>query len=187
MWYLVSLVWVAFVVGIAWAYKSKKAKRDAAREQKFGQMLSELMHGRASAPAAFAAVGATMAVPATLRLTKKPRLLAPGNVLIYYMLRAGLPDHEIFVNVPIHDLIESAELGYEARKKMQQLAAARAHFIVCNKQFEIIAAVLMNRVAVAETRLVEECLRAAGVRLLRIDPAAPPKHTQVRALVYGET
>jgi len=186
MWYLVGLVWIALVAGIIWYYNNKKAKRDAAREQKLGLLLSELKRGGAPSPALAANAAVTAPAPVPIRFAKKPRLLAPNNVLIYYVLRAGIPDHEVFANLLLGDLMVVSTPGYEAEQKMKRLATTRADFIVCNKQMEIVAVVLIaGSAAAAETSLIEECLQSAGIRLLRIDPAAAPKHTQVRALIYG--
>jgi len=174
MWFLAGLIWIAFIVGIFWSYRNKKAKRDAARERKFQQLFS----ATAVSPGAGAAV-------AVAQFSRKSRLLDPQTTLLYYLLRSGLPDHEIFIDVPIGNLIEAPAQNYEAGQKMKRLAAARADFVVCNKQMEIIAVVLLN--GGGQTILVEECLNSADVRSVRIDPAAAPKHTQVRALIYGET
>jgi len=186
MWYLVGLVWIAFVAGVFWFYKNKKARLDTAREQKLGQLLSELQR---AVPSPVLAANAATAVqaPASIRFAKKPRLFAPNDVLIYYVLRAGLPDHEIFANMLLGDLVVVSTPGYEAEQKMKRLAAVRADFVICSKQMEVIAVALINGgAAAATTSLVEECLQSTGIRLVRIDPTTPPKHTQVRALVYGE-
>ena len=183
MWYLISLVLVASVAGIVWRYKNIIAKRDAEREQKFGQMLAELKRG-STPPAANAAVA--VSATASIQFSKKPRLLPPNSALIYYVLRAGLPDHEIFANQLLGDLVVVSTPGYEAEQKMKRLAVARADFVVCNTQTEIVAVVLIaDSAAAAETSLIEECLQATGIRLVRIDPKLVPKHTQVRALIYG--
>ncbi len=186
MWYLVGLVWIALVAGIIYYYINKKAKHDAAREQKLGLLLSELKRGGAPSPALAANAAVTAPAPVPIRYAKKPRLLATNNVLIYYVLRAGLPDHEIFANQLLGNLMVVSTPGYEAEQKMKRLAAVRADFVVCNKQMEIVAVVLINgSAATAETSMIEECLQSAGIRLLRFDPVAAPKHTQVRALIYG--
>jgi len=182
MWYLVGLVWIALVIGVFWSYKNKKVKRDAAREQQFRQMFSAAAVGGAVALAP--TVNAPAAAAASVRFARKPRLLSTQTALLYYVLRSGLPDHEIFINVPVSNLIEAPAQNYEAGQKMRQLAAARADFVVCNKQMEIVAAVLVNGSTGAG--LIEECLQNAGIRAVRIDLAAPPKHAQVRTLVYGE-
>jgi hypothetical protein len=186
MWYLISLVLVVSVAGIFWRYKNIIAKRDAEREQKFGQMLEELKRG--STPHSALAANAAIAVsaPTSIQFSKKTRLFAPDSALIYYVFRAGLPDHEIFANQLLGDLVVVSTPGYEAEQKMKRLAVARADFVVCNKRMEIVAVVLIaDSAAAAETSLIEECLQSTGIRLVRIDPTAVPKHTQVRALIYG--
>ncbi|HUO43745.1 MAG TPA: DUF2726 domain-containing protein [Burkholderiales bacterium] len=177
MWLLAGLLWIALVVGIYWSYKNRKAKRDAAREQKFQKMFSAL----APAPASGRAPAA---VEEAVRLVKKPRLFGPQTTLIYYVLRSGLPDHEIFVDVPLDSLIESPSPGYHAGQMSKRLAAARVDFVVCDKQMAIVAAVLLDGSPAVEAATIEDLL-SAGIRLVRIDAVAPPKHSQVRALIYG--
>lgn len=121
----------------------------------------------------------------------KQRLLPQAEALLYYVFRTGLPDHEIFASLTLADVIDVAPAlrGYEREQKMRKLAQQRLDLVVCTKQLEIVAAVIVNKAADAapadHARLAEECLQIAGIRLVRVDPAAPPRHQQVRELVYG--
>lgn len=62
--------------------------------------------------------------------------------------------------------------------------------VIRTKQLEGVAAVLIGNQAApvdaqaGNARYAEECLQAAGIRLVRIDPATPPRHHEVRALIY---
>ena len=199
MWYvIVGLIWVALAAGIFWAYKKKRAKLEAGRARQFDALLSELK--RNPTPATGAATGAAKpAVPAAAacapipEFSKKQRLLPQAETLLYYVFRAGLPDHEVFAGLTLADLIEidPTVRGYEREQKARRLAQQRLDLVICTKQLEVTAAILFGQAAASDAaragdaRYTEACLQTAGIRLVRIDPAAPPRHQQVRDLVYG--
>ena len=197
MWYVIGLIWLAVIAGVIWSYNKKQQKRDAEHAGKLSAFLAEAKLNPVSsaltpgsrAPAAAVAGNAT-----PLReFRKKQRLLTQAEALLYYVFRTGLPEHEIFANLTLADLIEiePAVRGYEREQKTRRLAQGRLDFVICTKQFEVVAAVLLDQSAVPDAkqaenaRFAEACLHGAGIRLVRINPAAPPRHHQVRALVYG--
>jgi hypothetical protein len=198
MWYVIGLIWLAMIAGVIWFYKKKQEKRDAEHGRKFSAFLAEAQLNPKSpggtAPGSFVAA-ATAAVNSTPipEFCKKQRLLPQAEALLYYVFRTGLPEHEIFANLTLADLIdiEPAVRGYEREQKARRLAQQRLDFVICTKQLEVIAAVLLDKSAVPDemqvgnARFAEVCLHSSGIRLVRINPAAPPRHYQVRELVYG--
>lgn len=199
MWYLIGLVCLALIAGMIWSYNKKREKREAERAMQAAELLAALKGTRDPvADTAADAVTPAAVVPATTptpELRKKQRLLQQSKALLYYLFRTGLPDHEIFANLTLADVIDVAPTAqaYEREQKTRRLAQLRLDFVVCTKQLEVIAAVVISNnaspdAAQAEnSRFTEECLRIAGIRLVRIDAAAPPRHHQVRELVYGAT
>ena len=196
MWYVIVLVWVVLVAGIVWAYNKKQQQRSAERAKQYAALLSELKGNRnpVTAPAGGAAAAAAVAPAVTASVpefSRKERLLPQAEALLYYVFRTGLPDHEIFAGLTLADVIDAAPAlrGHERESKMQQLGQQRLDLVVCTKQLEIIAAVVVDKMpgaALAENvRFAEERLRGAGIRLVRIDPTAPLRHQQVRELIYG--
>lgn len=198
MWYVIGLICLALIAGIIWSYNKKRARLEAERALQAEEMLAALKVKRspaadtaadAVAPAATAPAAATPAPG----LSKKQRLLQQSKALLYYVFRIGLPDHEIFANLTLADVIDIAPTAhaYEREQKARRMAQQRLDFVVCTKQLEVVAAVVITDsspldVAQADnSRFTEECLRSAGIRLVRIDAAAPPRHHQVRDLVYG--
>jgi hypothetical protein len=169
------------MAGIIGSYRKKKSQRDAAREQQLAQLLAEVKRD----PSVLS-VGVGAVVPAktaTPLFKRKPRLLPQTHGLLYYVLRAGLPDHAIFPNQALGDFIEPGD-GSGREQQRQRLATQRADFIICNKQLEVVAAVLVKGLG-SDRPLLEPVLRSAGIRLVQIDAAKLPKHTQVRTLIYG--
>jgi hypothetical protein len=199
-WYVIGLVWVALILGIVWSYRRKRARLDAERAKQFNHLYADLKLNRgAAAVAAPASVPAGIvpeaaAAPALVsEYDRRPRLLTPHGALLYFVFRTGLPDHEIFANVPLGDAVEISDSrpGFEREQKARRLAQLKLDLIVCTKQLEIMAAVMLNRDESLEPaqadndRFTEQCLRAAGIRVLRVDAKALPRHHQVRDLVYG--
>lgn len=193
MWYVAGVVWIAAMIFIISRYNRKQRKRSAERAVQMEALLADLkanpravldaMERPAAAPAVAAA-----AVP---EFSKKPRLLPQSAALLYYVFRTGLPDHEIFAGLALGDVLDAAPgLTGAPREEMERkLMQQRLDLVVCNKQLEVVAAVLVRKVAPGTQaegeKFATRCLQAANIRVLSIDPAAPPRHHQVHALIYG--
>lgn len=199
MWYVIGLIWLALIVGIFWAYRKKREKHASARAKQLDALFSELELNPDLARGTTPGVATPIAVAQTNSLAvpefgKKQRLLQQVEALVYYVFRAGLPDHEIFAHLTLADLvdIEPTLRGYEREQKARRLAQQRLDLVICTKQLEVVAVVVVNKGAASDTaqpgnaRFVEDCLQTAGIRLVRIDPATPPRHHQVRDLVYAK-
>jgi hypothetical protein len=194
MWYLIAVVWIALMVGIISTYTRKQRRRAREREQHLAGMLVELKASAKADAAAFAAAEATAAdakAAANPDFRRKQRLLPQPAALVYYIFRAGLPDHEIFAGMALNDVLELATEVQPLRREPLQckLADQRLDFVVCNKQLEIVAAVVVCANTAAgpgdQQPFLNQSLQAAGVRLVQIDPASLPRHHQVHALIYG--
>ncbi len=190
VWYLVTLVWLAVVGGIIYNYTRKQRARANERAQDMAKALVELR-----ATANLRAVDETPVVPPAAaapvpEFSRKPKLLPQPAALLYYVFRTGLPDHEIFAGVVLADVLDVAADAPAAQRTTLQrkLEQQRLDLVVCTKQLEVVAAVLIDgdQAASSESgQFAQRCLTAAGVRLVRVNPAAPPRHQQVHQLVYG--
>jgi hypothetical protein len=205
MWYLIGLVWLALVIGIFWAYGRKRSKQAGVRAREMDALISEFKLNPAAALVSTSATAATLAaaapvanplkLPEAPQFGKKAKLLAQPQALLYYVFRTGLPDHEIFVNLTLADVIDIDPVthAYEVEQRARRLAQQRLDLVICTKQLEVIAAVIVDSKTTADTLLnrnahfADECLRSAGIRLVRVDATAPLRHQQVRDLVYGTT
>jgi hypothetical protein len=195
MWYVIGLIWLAVIAWVIWSYNQKQQKREAEQAKRFSALLADVQL-KPDSPAAVSGVNAATVARSATSLagySKKQRLLPQAQALLYYVFRTGLPEHEIFANLTLADLIEldSAVRGYEREQKVLRLARERLDFVICTKQLEVVAAILLDKGAVPDgvqpgnARFAEECLHSAGIRLVRINPAAPPRHHEVRKLIYG--
>lgn len=183
------------VAAIFWAYGRKRKQAVSARAKELEALISGAkgIPRPPDAPQASAPVsdGKPVVAVAVEKYCKKPRLFEKADALLYLLLRTGLPDHEIFARQALSDVVEpGASLrGFEREQSVRKLSQSMVDFVVCNKQLEIVAAVLYasTDASTAEMRrATETCLSAAGIRIVTIDPAALPRHHQVRALVYGD-
>ena len=198
MWYVIALIWLALIVGIFWAYRKKLEKHASERAKQREALFSEFKINPNAAVALMPGV-AVQAAPAqsdpspVAGFGKKQRMLPQADALLYYVFRTGLPDHEIFANLTLADVIDidPTVRGFEREQKARRLAQQRLDLVICTKQLEVIAVVMINRSAPLDTlhaanaRFAKDCLQTAGIRLVSVDPATPPRHHQVRELVYG--
>jgi uncharacterized protein DUF2726 len=105
------------------------------------------------------------------------------------LLKTGLPDHEIFANVSLASVMALPASGGEREQQLRRLAPYQLDFVVCDKNMHIVAAVDLETAGGAEAAGIQQFkadyLKRAGVRLVRVNPAAMPRREQVRALVVG--
>lgn len=198
MWYFIALVWVALVAGIFWFYGRARRKARSVRERELDALMLEaqgLIRRAAVDPRpADSAIPVEVAPPAATAgsaYAQKSRLLDKSDALIYLLLRTGLPEHEIFAALTLADVLEPAATlrGFEREQATRRLAAQRLDFVVCDKSLRVVAVVLCAQVADggAAQHAIESALCAGGIRWVRLDAAALPRHHQIRALIYDET
>ena len=193
LWLMLLVVPVGAIAYIFWAYQKKIAQKNAASNERFQQLFgadpqTSTTPAEASAGGSMGrAVSASPLVPQdAAAYSSKERLLNPPETLLYYVLKAGLPDHEIFAHVNLAAVVEVAQTlrGYEREQQQRRLARYRVDFVVCDKN--------TNVVAVAEFEAADEsaafktaCLKTAGIRHIPVNPASIPKRDAVRLLIYG--
>jgi uncharacterized protein DUF2726 len=190
------LAWVLFllvVFGITgifvWDFRRKSAARDAASKKRFEEIF-QARAAAASAPGAPAAAASPAAPPeaktpvASAAPPARDRFLGQHETLLYRLLKAGIPDHEIFANVALPSVV-----GGRSEHELRRLAQYRVDFVVCDKGMRVVAAVEIEPAsgmqAAGEHRFVSECLKAAGVNVVRLNPASLPRREEIRALVCG--
>jgi hypothetical protein len=188
------LVPIGATAFIFWAYQKKIAQKNAARDERYRQLLAgDPQTSTAAAvtpPSGKTETAVSASPPLSLQsapaYSRKERLLSPRENLLYYVLKAGLPDHEIFAHVDLSAVVEvpQAMRGYEREQHQRRLARYRVDFVVCDKNANIVAAAEFeanDEYAAFKTA----CLEKAGIRRVPINPAAIPKRDAIRRLVYG--
>lgn len=195
MWYFLAVM-AALMAALIWNHRRNAAKREAASKERFREMLkagpaTAAPAGEPAAAVASPAVPAAEAAPEPgIAYAARPHLLSPAEKLIYYLLRTGLPDLEVFAKVPLAAVIEAPGMGYDHEQQLRRLARQVLDFVVCDKGMKIMAGVQLAAVgpeAVVAQRIRSECLKSAGIRLVTIDPSALPKRAEVRAFICDGT
>jgi len=199
-WYLFLLLAAGIILFGVWSSRKQIAAREAASKARFERILRAPAQPAAStestptAAAAFpSASSVSLAAPALMKAPAaapaRERFMGQAETLLYYLLKTGLPGYEVFPNVSLATVIGVSGSGYEREQQLRRLAQYRLNFVVCDKAMRIIAAVDVDSAAAAmgagEEQFKADCLKGAGVRLVRVKRAALPKRDQIPALVLG--
>ena len=203
LWVLIVFVWLGAIVFVIARYRRKRAEREAEREKQVALLFAEARNARkdaeSGAPAVQAATAAgaapatAPATPAASLYLARERLLAPPYSLVYLLLRTALPEHEIFVNLALGDLVDVGPQwqGLERENRLRRLGQQRVDYVICTRQLGVVAVVIVaggvapDAAGLEGERLRNEALSAAGIRVVRLEPSKLPRHPELRALVLG--
>jgi len=203
-WFLFLLAVAGGVVFAIWNFRRKAAASKAASAARFEQLLKERAQmpanpqpsSSAAAPAreSSASANATAAVVGTPPAAASPaatqRFLGQAESLLYYLLKAGLPGFEIFAGVSLARVVGTPGNGRDREQLVRRLSQYQLDFVICDKSMRVVAVVDVESAAGAATAgdqsFKSDILRQAGIRVIRINLAAPPRREQVRALIIGE-
>jgi len=198
-WYLFLLAVAGGVVFAIWNYRRKAAASKAASDARFEQMFNGRTHAPASpqpsSPAAAPAnessapAKASAAAPATPPAATQC-FLGQAEALFYYLLKAGLPGFEVFAGVSLARVVGAPGNGRDREQQLRRLSQYQLDFVICDKSMRVVAVVDVESAAGAETvgdqRFKSDILRQAGIRVVRVNPAALPRREQIRALISDE-
>jgi hypothetical protein len=193
----VLLLVVAGVVAYAvWDYRKKTAARAAASQARFEEMFKKRGASAPSppestppspAPAVLAAAAPPQALPTASVARAGDRFLGGAEALVYRLLRTGMPDHEVFAKVMLASVVGASGSGHQREQQLRRLSQYQVDFVLCDREMRIVAAVELETAggaeAIAVRKFKEECLEAAGIHLVRIDAAAPPRADEIRLLL----
>ena len=197
--YLFLLAVAGGIVFAIWNYRRKAAASKAASAARFEQMFNGRTQTAASpqpsSPAAAPAsessapAKAPAAAPATPPAATQ-RLLGQAESLLYYLLKAGLPDFEVFAGVSLARVVGAPGNGRDREQQLRRLSQYQLDFVICDKSMRVVAVVDVESAAGAGTAgdqsFKSDILRQAGIRVVRVNPAAPPRREQIRVLISGE-
>jgi len=182
-----AAVLVAVVGFLVWSYRKKMAHKAAASQERYAQLFSASLPG--AVPGQEAAVIAASAMPRPADApgySGKERLLSKPEALLFYVMRAGLPGHEIFARVNLAAVVDTppALQDYERELQRRRLAQHCVDFVVCDKSTNIIAVVEFEAGTEAAA-FKAACLETARIRHVRIKATAIPGREDMHFLVYG--
>jgi Protein of unknown function (DUF2726) len=193
LWYLLLLVPVFAIVYVWWAYRNNAAAKEAASRERLTALVGIVEGARAARSGArkeqtAPAVVSKPATAAAAPPAAPPRFLTQPATLMYYVLKAGLPDHEIFPRVSLASVMAGAENTPRSALAEGRPARHEIDFVICDKSMQVVAAVQLDaQPGGQESQVVNQRLSAAGIRLVRFNPAALPRREQVRALIFGQS
>lgn len=195
MWFWFFLAVALVTAVLIWDYRRKAAKRESVSRQRFQQLLKAGPTAAApSGPAGDAVPEPVATGPAAPEGAPAPayaarvRLLSPAETLVYYLLKSAIADHEVLAKVALATVVELPGSGYDREQQARRLSRYQLDFVVCDKSLKVVAAVQLAATgaeSVVAQRIVAECLKSAGIRLVVIDPAALPKRAELRGMVCG--
>ena len=194
-YWLLGLAPVVAIAYLVWAYRRKAAAKAVARSERFERLFGASAPRAATSEApSNAREGAALQPSATLSAGRAPsyarkqHLLNPNQTQLFQLLKSALPDHEVLARVSLAAMIEvpPAVQGREREPRLRALAQHVVDCVACSKDMQVIAAVDLVAGNSAEARFKSECLKAAGVRYVCVNPAALPKREEVRAWLAGE-
>lgn len=197
------MTWILFLLVVAgvsavfvWDYRRKAARREAASKERFEQIFNAKAAAAAtpaSAPATAPLAGVAVAPKPPTGVSAFPareRFLGQPQTLAYLLLKTGLPDLQIFANVTLAAVVSAPQAeGPDREQQLRRLSQCQLDFVVCDRNMRIIAVVDLDSPASRDTagmqRFKSDCLTAAGVRLIRINPLSLPPRKEMRGLVCG--
>lgn len=197
-WYLFLLAVAGGVAFAIWNYRRKTAARRAASDARYQEIFKGGSQSGANAQSAAPAGAEPLAAPAPAKAPPAPsaapgvavqRFLGQAESLLYYLLKAGLPDCEVFAGVSLARVVGAGGEGRDREQQLRRLSQYQLEFVVCDKNMRVIAVVEVESAAGAaaagDQRFKSDMLKQAGIRFVRLNPLALPRRDEVRPLING--
>ena len=124
----------------------------------------------------------------------RPRFLSKAENVVFLLLKAAFPRHEIFARVRLADVLQVkiGPQGMERLRAFRKIANQHVGFVVCDRDMTIIAIVdakeadqvIDPRDQKLET-IKQRCLQAAQVKYVCIYPPQLPRYRELREQILG--
>lgn len=124
----------------------------------------------------------------------RPRFLSKAESVVFLLLRAAFPRHEIFAKVRLADVLQVkiGPQGMERLRAFRKIAHQPVGFVICDRDMTIVAIVdAKEPEQVANPRdqkleiIKQRCLQAAQVKYIAIYPPQLPRYRELREQVLG--
>lgn len=124
----------------------------------------------------------------------RPRFLTKAESVVYLLLKAAFPRHEIFAKIRLADVLQVkiGPQGMERLRAFRKIANQHVGFVVCDKDMTIVAIVdAKEPEQVTNPRdqkleiIKQRCLQAAQVKYIAIYPPQLPRYRELREQVLG--
>ena len=124
----------------------------------------------------------------------RSRFLTKAESVVYLLLKAAFPRHEVFAKVRLSDVLQVkiGPQGMERLRAFRKIANQHVGFVVCDKDSTIIAIVDSKEPdQVTNPRdqkleiIKQRCLQAAQVKYLCVYPPQLPRYRELREQILG--
>ncbi|HET9749502.1 MAG TPA: DUF2726 domain-containing protein [Casimicrobiaceae bacterium] len=124
----------------------------------------------------------------------RPRFLSKNESIVFLLLKAAFPRHEIFARVRLADVLQVkiGPQGMERLRAFRKIANQHVGFVVCDRDMTIVAIVdakepdqvIDPRDQKLET-IKQRCLQAAQVKYVCVYPPQLPRYRELRDQILG--
>ena len=124
----------------------------------------------------------------------RPRFLTRAESVVYLLLKAAFPRHEIFARIRLADVLQVkiGPQGMERLRAFRKIANQHVGFVVCERDMTIIAIVdskepdqVINPRDQKLEVIKQRCLQAAQVKYLCVYPPQLPRYRELREQILG--
>ena len=124
----------------------------------------------------------------------RPRFLTKAEGVVYLLLRAAFPRHEIFARIRLSDVLQVkiGPQGMERLRAFRKIANQHVGFVICDRDMTIVAIVdSQEPEQVVHPRdqklemIKQRCLQAAQVKYICVYPPQMPRYRELREQVLG--
>jgi hypothetical protein len=124
----------------------------------------------------------------------RPRFLSKAESVVYLLLKAAFPRHEIFARIRLSDVLQVkiGPQGMERLRAFRKIANQHVGFVVCDRDMTILAIVdAKEPETVVNPRdqkleiIKQRCLQAAQVKYICVYPPQLPRYRELREQILG--
>jgi len=124
----------------------------------------------------------------------RPRFLSKSETMVFLLLRAAFPRHEIFARIRLSDVLQVkiGPQGMERLRAFRKIANQHVGFVICDRDMTIVAIVdsrepdqLVNPRDQKLEIIKQRCLQAAQVKYLCVYPPQLPRYKELREQILG--
>jgi hypothetical protein len=124
----------------------------------------------------------------------RPRFLSKAENVVYLLIKAAFPRHDIFARVRLADVLQVkiGPQGMERLRAFRKIANQHVGFVVCDRDMTIVAIVdskepeqVQNPREQKLEIIKQRCLQAAQVKYLCVYPPTLPRYRELREQILG--
>lgn len=124
----------------------------------------------------------------------RPRFLSKAESVVFLLIKAAFPRHEIFARVRLADVLQVkiGPQGMERLRAFRKIANQHVGFVICDRDMTILAIVdsrepdqAINPRDQKLEIIKQRCLQAAQVKYVCVYPPRLPKYRELREKILG--